>query len=154
MTVLTLILFAMLFLLPLSVSAEAAGDHRLAGIGIVLGEPTGISATIRPGTSVGYDFAAAWSFSGDPSLYFHATAHFPFAELEIDSPHFLGFYWGVGPVARVANNFTLGVRFPLGMTYQFVNAPFELFTEIALGMLIFPDTRPQSGAGLGIRYQF
>src|SRR6056297_1658834 len=69
-----LIIFINLTMLPASTSAQANVDGtRNLGLGLMLGEPTGVSVKSWLGTKSAFDIGAAWSLSGrNEALHLHA----------------------------------------------------------------------------------
>src|SRR5262245_41316938 len=57
-------------LLALSAPQPSAA-HDGAGLGIIVGEPTGVSAKIWVGGNTALDAAAAWSFADEGALHLH-----------------------------------------------------------------------------------
>ncbi len=46
------------------------------GVGMILGEPTGLSAKMWTGKMTAFDAAAAWSFGDEGALHLHADMLF------------------------------------------------------------------------------
>lgn len=126
----------------------------IVGGGIVLGEPTGITAKLWfVETGFGADAAVAWSFSGDASLYMHANGLFHLALIETEGGRYVVPYVGLGLATRVGDESSVGVRLPVGLSLlPFVNLPLEFFAELAPGVGLLPETDPEFGAGLGVRF--
>jgi hypothetical protein len=124
------------------------------GVGVLLGEPTGISAKVRLGPTSAIDAAAAWSFVDEGSFYFHADYLMHFPDVLTVDPGELPLYVGVGGMVSLREDPLLGIRIPVGLAYEFETAPLDVFFEIAPGMGIFPETSLEFGGGIGIRYYF
>lgn len=134
------------------------------GLGIIVGEPTGVSYKHWFGMTHAFDMAAAWSFSGANSFQFHADylVH-NFDEIDMEEARGdLALYIGVGGRMKLneednkGNNedVMLGVRVPLGASYFFESAPFELFLEIVPVLDIVPDTEFDINGAVGFRFYF
>ena len=119
------------------------------GVGVMLGEPTGLSAIMWLGGGNAIDVVAAWAFLGGGSLYLHADYQFHAA---IDRP--LTYYAGLGGFVQFAEDPEFGARLPLGITYLFQQAPLDIFVEIAPGMALMPATRFRLNGGIGFRFYF
>ncbi len=125
------------------------------GLGIILGEPTGISMKYWLSDTTAIDAAAAWSFGRTPGMRVHADflIH-PFLITSTSSGK-LPFYVGVGPRLNLQDGFVgLGVRIPVGLTYLFSEVPIDLFFEVAPGMDLIPATGFSFEGGFGARYYF
>ncbi|MFP4373848.1 MAG: hypothetical protein ACLFPO_05945 [Spirochaetaceae bacterium] len=124
------------------------------GVGVLLGEPTGVSAKARLGPTAAVDAAAAWSFVDEGSFYFHADYLMHFNDVFTVDPGELPLYVGVGGMVSLRDDPLLGLRIPVGLAYEFETVPLDVFFEVAPGMGIFPETSLEFGGGLGIRYYF
>ncbi len=139
----------------------AAQDSGM-GAGVVLGEPTGLSAKLWLSKESAVDFAAAWSFyrsddegkNDEGALYLHADyLHHFFGVIDVREGKLVP-YIGIGGKVAFSDDFYMGVRFPLGLAYMFRKVPLDLFLELSPSLIIFPGTAFDAGAGLGIRYWF
>ena len=119
------------------------------GIGIILGEPTGLSAKLYTGSSTAFDFAAAWSFKGDGNLLIQADYvwHSSLAKE-------LALYYGIGGRVIFQNDPLVGVRIPIGLDYRFSSAPIDIFVELVPILDLIPSTNFNLGGGIGIRFWF
>jgi len=124
------------------------------GLGIVLGEPTGLSAKLWTGSSNAFDFAAAWSFKGEGSMLLQVDYVWHDFELIRVSSGRLPLYYGIGGRAVFSDDPLVGVRIPVGLDYQFANAPIDIFLEIVPILDLIPSTDFDLGGGLGIRFWF
>lgn len=132
----------------------AFAETETFGLGVLLGEPTGISAKLRLDSTSALDAAAAWSFIGDGAFYFHADYLFHFNDVLFVDPGELPVYVGIGGKILLKDEPRLGARIPLGLAYEFEGAPLDVFFEIAPGVGLFPETDVDFGGGIGIRYYF
>jgi len=129
------------------------------GLGIVLGEPTGISANYRMSPRHSIDGAVAWDLSDDD---FHLHSDYLWLKpkaLRLDEVA-LDVYFGVGgrmvfiDRRNEEDNFRLGVRGPVGLSYMFDDPRVEVFGELALTMNLIESTSIDLDGGLGARYYF
>lgn len=145
-----------LFAAVASLVPSAAGAEGPFGLGIILGEPTGISAKAWMGSETAIDAAAAWSFTGDPSFHIHLDylVHF-FSRLDVDRGT-LPLYVGIGGRVKFKDNADdlIGVRIPLGASYLFADAPIDIFLEVVPLMDLAPKTKFRLNAAIGFRYFF
>lgn len=127
------------------------------GLGVMAGDPNGLSAKLWTGERTAIDAAAAWSYwgYGGAALHVHADLLFhQFEWLKVPSGE-LPVYIGVGGrVKLVPDKMRLGVRVPFGIEYIFEEIPVGLFLEAAPGMDIVPETRFFSNGAVGARYYF
>jgi hypothetical protein len=122
-------------------------------VGVILGEPTGISGKAWIGQLSAIDLALAWSFVAEGRIYVHADYQQYFDFGQPDAGRLL-FYGGIGGKLYVGADVELGVRLPLGVLYEIEQIPLEVFLEVAPGISIFPATALDFGGGLGVRYRF
>jgi hypothetical protein len=141
-------------LFVLAVLALVAGGSAVAqtSIGVILGEPTGLSAKQWITGSASLDVAAAWSFAPEGAVYAHVDYQQHFDQLDID-PGLLLWFAGVGGRVSIGAEVTVGGRIPVGLVYDFDDAPLEIFFELAPGLSIVPGTDFLFGGGIGVRYQ-
>ena len=141
-------------LIPVS---TAASEHRSSfGAGIILGEPTGVSMKLWTGGSTAVQGAVAWSFTEHTNLHLHADYIWHRWNLIQVEKGSLPLYFGVGGRLRLRDEIddTLGVRFPVGLAYEFADAPFDLFLELVPVLDLTPSSEFDLNAALGGRYYF
>ncbi len=156
---------AMIFVFLL-MAGTASGGQEGIGLGVILGEPTGVSFKTWIDDRTAIDAAAAWSFSENDSFQFHADylIH-PFAMPK--PPEIRGavsFYFGIGGRfklkesknrdSRNENDDLLGIRFPVGFSHLMAEAPVEFFAELVPVLDVVPDTDADLNAAIGARYYF
>ena len=144
------VLFALVFGMT-----EARGENGL-GVGVIVGEPTGISIKKWIGETWAVDAAAAWSFSGNESFQFHADylIHNFFLRLPKDFIGRLPVYYGVGCRIKLDEDALVGIRIPFGISYLFAHAPVDLFVEVVPILDVTPDTDLDINAAIGVRFYF
>jgi len=151
---------AIITLLLAAASANARTQDDF-GIGIILGEPTGLSLKYWIDEEIAVDGALAWSYSENDSLQLHGDylVH-NYDVLEVDE---MPVYYGVGARlkfkdddgrGRNENDMMFGIRFPLGITYLFEDAPLDLFFELVPVLDLSPDVDLDINAALGLRLYF
>jgi hypothetical protein len=141
-------------------SGAAQAQSRGFGLGVIVGEPTGLSAKLWQSRSTALDFGAAWSFVDDSAFHLHVDilVH-RFDVIQVDSGK-LPLYYGVGGRAKFSKNDRgnqdahVGIRFPVGLDYLFAREPLDLFFEIVPILDIAPETDVSLNASLGFRYWF
>ncbi len=145
-----LLLIAIVSLFSLGVFAQDSG----LGLGLIFGEPTGLSAKMWTSERTAIDAAVAWSFSGVGWFHIHADFLLHNYDIISVSKGKLPLYYGVGAYTSFSSDFGLGVRVPLGLAYQFEGAPVDIFAEIVPGLALLPDIGFYIGGGIGVRYFF
>lgn len=148
------ILIAVLALLQVqALQAQEINDiDKELGLGVMLGEPTGVSVKFWTTNQSAFDIGAAWSLSGSrEALHLHADLlwHSWFPDTEN-----LAFYYGIGGRVILTEEAHAGVRAPLGLTYVFDNVPFDLFVEAVPIFDLAPNTELAGNGAVGIRYYF
>jgi hypothetical protein len=145
-----ILILAVAFILSGTIYSQNKGF----GLGIVLGEPTGLSAKLWTGSSNAFDFAAAWSFKGDGHLLLQADYVWHSFNLIRVSSGRLPLYYGIGGRVIFSDDPVLGVRIPVGLNYQFEDAPVDIFAEIVPILDLIQETDFDLGGGLGVRFWF
>jgi len=152
--------FIFLVLAAMLLCSSASAQDRKFGLGIILGEPTGLSAKLWMGKNTAIDGALAWSFGSfgafgyQGALYAHADYLFHNFDLIKVQKGQLPIYFGVGASVMIANIVGVGVRVPVGLEYLFANAPVDIFLEVVPMLAVAPSTSFGVNAGLGVRYFF
>ncbi|MFA5858774.1 MAG: DUF3996 domain-containing protein [Elusimicrobiota bacterium] len=124
---------------------SAAGNGGGLGIGIILGEPTGIAVKVSK-----IHGAIAWSTAGN-WLHVHGD-YVLYQNTNLISEFPL--YIGVGAKVGIGSGVGLGVRVPIGLEYKFSDAPLDIFFEVVPGLGILPGIGFGVDGGIGIRYYF
>ncbi len=137
-----------------------AGEARGFGAGIILGEPTGISVAYRPSGPSTFDGAIAWSVP-EEKLHLHADYTLAIVSFRDPAAPMVEFpvYVGAGPRLHLGSGqqFDTGkssmvaVRLPVGMGVQGTNVPVEGFLELVPVLGLYPSTRFDLDAALGVR---
>jgi hypothetical protein len=123
------------------------------GLGIILGEPTGLSGKLWTTNTNAFDFAAAWSFKGDGHMLLQADYVWHNTLTRASSGQ-LALYYGIGGRVIFSDDPNAGVRIPIGLDYQFTTAPIDIFIELAPILDVIPETDFDLGGGLGVRFWF
>jgi len=138
------------------VASPAAAGPSTFGLGIVIGEPTGINAKLFLDGNNALDMAAAWSLSGDNDLHLRVDYIFHRYQLIKVDKGKLPFFFGLGGRVEFRENRDdkVGVRVPVGLAYEFANAPFDVFGEIVPVLELTPDTDFEFEGAIGVRFWF
>ncbi|MFP4300602.1 MAG: hypothetical protein ACLFQZ_01115 [Spirochaetaceae bacterium] len=147
-----------LTILTILLAITAVTAFADTGVGVILGDPSGISLLFSERVALG----VGW----DVSNYFHFHTDLWLASGVLAGP--LEWYAGLGGKLQVYNadsdvgptwdpdddaddDFGLGVRIPLGIQWYASNR-LELFGELVPGLQILPATGVDVDAGIGIRF--
>ncbi len=147
----SLYLMLIVTLFPLSAMAK---DQRTFGLGVILGEPTGLSAKLWTSRTTALDGSLAWSFGRKDAFHMHGDFLLHDYSLIKISEGKLPVYYGIGGRLKLQVETLLGVRFPLGLNYQFARAPFDIFIEIVPILELIPATDFNMNAAIGVRFFF
>lgn len=145
-----LVLASIVGLFSLGLFAQDSGF----GLGVIFGEPTGLSAKMWTSEKTAIDAAVAWSFVGSGWLHVHADFLIHNYELIDVNQGALPVYFGVGGFVSFSSDLGLGARVPFGLAYQFEGAPVDIFAEVVPGLSLLPEIRFYIGGGIGVRYFF
>ena len=126
----------------------------ILGAGLVVGDPTGVSAKLwYPATGFGIAAAAAWDITDDSSFHLQLDGIFHLALVETEGGRYIVPYVGGGFTSRLSDDPRWGLRFPVGLSLlPFVHLPLEFFAEIAPGVGLLPETDADLGFGIGARF--
>ena len=126
------------------------------GVGLMIGEPTGLSLKNWTGRTVAFDAALAWSFEGRDGLHFHLDYLWHDFGIFPVEKGWMPPYYGVGGRIRFEEDEdeSFGIRVPLGLAYIFDSRKVDLFVEVVPLLDLAPETDFDANAALGIRYYF
>lgn len=154
----------LLFTLSRTANAQAGGDF---GLGLIIGDPTGLSGKGFVSETNAIDFAVGLAFIDGDHLHVHADYlwHFDIKrwssaqlDLHLGVGPKLGMHFGKdGPPGRPDRDdewIGIGARGPFGLTMRFLEAPFDIFLEVAAGLWIVPDPHFDLDAAIGGRFWF
>jgi|AntRauTorcE11898_2_1112593.scaffolds.fasta_scaffold20424_1 hypothetical protein len=148
-TVLLSILISLLMAFSLSNTADAQSRYSNTELGIILGEPTGISLKAWQSDDTAFDAGFAWSFGDNGSLHLHADYLWhKWLDVETGS---LALYYGLGARLQVADDPRFGARVPVGLQYNIPDTRLATFFEVAPLLDLVPETSFDVNGGLGIR---
>jgi hypothetical protein len=144
------LIFIIFILLAFATVTKAQGKY---GLGIIVGEPTGISGKMKISDLNSFDGAVGWSFNKYSAMHIHADYLYNLVKLGYDFP----LYVGVGGRIKLSSGSEesrLGVRMPIGVVYQPASKPFDIFFETVPMLDIVPTTEFNWNAAAGVRYYF
>jgi hypothetical protein len=131
------------------VCGTAAAQNNGFGLGVILGEPTGLSCKLWRDNSAAIDGAAAWSFDKKDALYLHADYLFHnFSLVKSNIP----VYYGIGGRVKFEEKSKAGVRIPFGIDFMLTEVPLDIFFELVPLFDLVRTTGFGVNGGIGIRY--
>jgi hypothetical protein len=158
---------AMLFLSVLLMAAPCSAQDRKFGLGVIVGEPTGLSAKLWTSNVTALDFGLGWTLreytveSHDGYVYQPGRVHFHMDYLwhswnAIQSTERFPLYYGIGGHFDSGAGYdnTLAVRGVFGLAWMPRRAPIDLFVEVVPSLQLVTSSAVYVDAGLGVRYYF
>ncbi|MBN2039907.1 MAG: DUF3996 domain-containing protein [Spirochaetes bacterium] len=144
-------------------AADTAAGEQF-GIGLIVGEPTGVSMKYRITENSAFDLGVAWSFANEDAFHIHSDYLIHNFNLIKVPEGQLPFYYGIGARVKFAEDdknknrdkdgTIFGARIPLGLSYMFANQPIDIFGEIVPVLDLVPDTDFALNIAVGARYFF
>lgn len=145
------IIFIILFFISIT-SLFAQNKNKNLGIGVILGEPTGLSLKVWTKKTQAFDAALACSFGYRNSMHIHMDYLFhEFNSIKVEKGS-LPFYYGIGARILIDDVASLGVRIPVGLTYLFENSPVDIFLELVPVLNLNPVTNFNLNGAVGARF--
>ena len=135
------------------ISLSTTYAQKSFGLGIILGEPTGLSAKLWASSANAFDFGAAWSFKGSGHMLLQADYVWHSGLSKTSSGKF-ALYYGIGGRIIFSNDPTVGARIPIGLDYIFSSTPIDIFAEVVPILDLIPSTDFEVNGGIGIRFWF
>jgi hypothetical protein len=156
----------MFAILVLSATPSIA-QERPFGLGVIIGEPTGLSAKLWTSSVNAFDFGLGWSIGGDrigkyKGLYDGGTrVHFHMDYLwhafdAIHSSERFPLYYGIGGRLNTGAGYdnSLAVRGVFGIAWLPHATPIDVFLELVPSLQLTTSTGFSLDAGFGARYFF
>ncbi len=138
----------------LGVPDVSLGQEKGLGLGVIIGEPTGISGKAWVSRTGAVDAGVAWSFRRRGRFHLHVDHlwHFPH-KIRTSEPFVL--YAGIGGRLAVGRDDGIfGIRIPLGVAWWPHHATLDVFLELAPIFDLIPATELSANGGIGVRYFF
>lgn len=127
------------------------------GLGVLLGDPTGLSAKLKLSNKNAIDGALAWSSSG---LHLHSNYLWDTDNFFKVRDQNFDLYYGIGGrlislnSGNYKNQTSIAVRAPIGINYKIKQTQVQLFAEMALNLNLTPSSDADLDAGIGLRFYF
>jgi len=160
-------LFGCFFVLIIILSKPIAAQDQGFGIGLILGEPTGISAKYWTSKVNAFDFGVGVAVGGDRINYegdynsdesrFHFHMDYLWHSFNaITSSESFPLYYGIGARLNTGGGYdaSLGARGVFGIAWFPKSTPIDVFVELVPVLQITPSVGFGIDAGIGVRYFF
>jgi len=142
------------FIITILISSLNLTAHKGMGLGIALGDPTGITAKYWTSRNTALCGAMGWSFRDEGYLHINGDFIYHNSELITVEEGELPLYFGIGGRLAFKNANEIGIRFPIGLVYLFPDAPFDAFFELSPYLNLYPESDFFISASLGGRFFF
>ncbi|KAA3611089.1 MAG: DUF3996 domain-containing protein [Calditrichaeota bacterium] len=148
------ILTCLFIFIILGSSLSAKTGNETSGVGIILGNPTGLSFKFLDSGATHFNGGLSWSFKNETNLQIHIDYIFKrFTPIYINRDFSLTPTMGIGGHLKTKDS-ELGVRVPFGLMYEFRETPFDMFIEIAPALDLIPATDFEFSIAIAVRYLF
>lgn len=144
-----LLIVLFVLLAPLAAEARKGGPF---GLGVLIGDPSGLNAKVFLGGNNAFDVGVGWSLRSDV-LHIHADYLFHFPQ-RWGGGEWLPFVGIGGVLGLFRNDAGIGVRVPFGLSWFPAGGPVDIFAEIAPGVSLIPGTHFDLYGGIGARFFF
>lgn len=142
-------------------------QQRPFGLGIIVGEPTGISAKLWTSSATAFDFGLGWSvggdrignyngyYNGESRVHFHMDYLWHSFEA-IRSAERFPLYYGIGGRVNSGGgyNSSLAIRGVFGIAWLPRETPIDIFLELVPTLQLTSSSGFGIDAGFGVRYFF
>lgn len=135
-----------------AICAYAVSAHAV-GVGVMVGEPTGLAFQFGGRGDNAVNAAVGWSISEEEWFYVHADYIFLSLVRSREFDETIPFYYGIGARAvLLEDDSRMGVRAPLGLQYETGDLPVTFFIEVAPLFDLAPETEFGVAGGIGVRF--
>jgi hypothetical protein len=144
---------------------DGYGQSRNFGLGIIIGEPSGLSAKLWTSNVNAFDFGLGWSIAGDgryngaytgrSRVHMHMDYLWHAFDV-IQSTERFPVYYGIGGRFNSGGGYrsSVAVRGVIGVAWMPRDTPIDVFVELAPSLQLSPSTAFGIDAGIGARYYF
>ena len=147
------------FLCVTAFTQNTYAQNKKFGLGVIVGEPTGISAKYWTSRQNAFDFGLGWSIGGDRISDYdgnyngNTRVHFFDAFKTSETlPLYYGIGWRFNTGAGYDNSFA--VRGVIGISWFPNDTPLDVFAEFVPSLELFESTGFGIDAGAGVRFYF
>ena len=130
------------------------GQDKGFGLGIIAGDPTGLSGKQWVSRENAIDVGLAWSFRSKGYVNIHSDYLWHFESAISSRERFVPYVGVGGRVGIGSGDVRLGVRVAGGLAFWPNGVPLDIFVEIAPIMDLIPSTTLTANGGVGARFFF
>lgn len=135
-------------------SVPARADSGSFGLGLILGQPTGVTGAYQLSDNTMIDGALGLGWVDDRDFYLHVEFDYFLPTLVRGNSVELSAYLGIGGFFVAHHDPGIGARAPFGLSLDFTSVPLQIFLEASLLFLVVPDVDLDVRGALGFRYYF
>ena len=159
--------YVLLLVLIVTTSISTHAQSKKFGLGVIFGEPTGLSAKLWLSNTNALAFGLGWSvqgyrFNGFDSDYDRVTRthihvdYLWYSFNAISSSREFPLFYGIGGRINTGQEYsgTFGVRGVLGIAWLPRSTPLDIFIEVVPTLLLVNSTGFGIDAGIGARFFF
>lgn len=145
----------LIFCLLLIMTSSLMASSNKLGVGVMIGNPTGLNGKYWLEDNKAVDAGLAYSLGkhSDFSLHSDYLLHKD-AALYINDTHPLDLYYGIGGRMEFADDLEIGVRVPVGVSHKMEEQQADIFGEVAPIVDIIGKTGFELHLAVGARYYF
>jgi hypothetical protein len=144
----------LLVLLAVLWSAPARAESGSFGLGLIVGQPTGITGAYQLTDRTAIDAAVGFELFDDRDVYLHVEFLWYLPTLVSTGDLELSAYLGIGGFFVSHNDPVFGARAPFGLSLDFRSVPLQIFAELSVLLPIVPDVDLAVRGAAGFRYYF
>lgn len=133
---------------------QGAAQDQGFGLGVIFGEPTGLSGKYWISQRNAVDGGLAWSFKKNGYLHLHGDYLWHFTGVFPDADRLVLYAGPGGRIGFAGTQSVIGIRIVGGLAYDIRGAPMDVFFEIAPVVDLLPQTAGSLNGGIGVRYYF
>jgi hypothetical protein len=156
-------LTAVTLLTTATISTAQAQTSEMFGLGVILGDPSGLSGKMKWDAAHSVDMALAYSSGRRNGLQLHADYLWDRARTWGTTEGPIDMYYGLGGRIITYNNrhdnrdeslISIGPRGSIGVNFNINNPNLEFFGELAAILELAPSVGVDLDAGIGCRIRF
>ena len=140
---------------------QAIAQQRGLGLGMIVGEPTGLSVKLWRSPTIAYDLGLGWSVRNDHNgeqltkIHVHVD-YLLHAFNALQTTETLPLYYGIGGkfIGGEGDDGSLAIRGVLGLAWQPHQTQLDVFVELAPALQVVPSSTFELDAAIGFRYFF
>ncbi|MBX3006797.1 MAG: hypothetical protein KF816_02100 [Melioribacteraceae bacterium] len=156
----TVLIISLLLALPIT-----QAQSKKFGLGVIIGEPTGLSSKLWLSNNNALVFGVGWSVDGyrisgydyNKTTLVHIHVDYLWHSFDaIKSNREFPLFYGIGGIINRGREYrgNFGIRGVLGIAWMPRSTPLDIFIEVVPTLLLINSTSFGIDAGIGARYYF